>query len=111
MARGWLNLLAALVARVAAFRHSDGQTVNLSSSHSALRFSIINNSSLPLNLLALPKLARVYAQNNVQPGERFSFAALRAYDLHAIQDDHNDEINEMSRTSWGVTGARTASLW
>ncbi|CAJ1416532.1 unnamed protein product [Effrenium voratum] len=106
MARSWLNLLAALVARVAAFRHSDGQSENLSSNRSALRFSIINNSSLPLNLLALPKLARVYAhtQNNVQPGERFSFfAALGAYDLHAtIQDDHNDwyQVNEMS---WGVT--------
>ena len=73
---------------------------------SAFQFSIINNSSLPLNFLAFPKLAQIYAQtkNRVAPGERFGFlAALGAYDVHVtIQDGQNDWYQE-TETTWGLT--------
>ena len=73
---------------------------------SAFQFSIINNASVPLNFLALPKLARIYAQtqNRVEPGGKFSFlAALGAYDLHVTIHDGQNDWYQASETTWGLT--------
>ena len=81
-------------------------SINTSANRSAFHFSVINNASLPLNFLALPKVARVYAhtQNQVQPGEKFScLAALGAYDLHVIVHDGQNDWYQASETTWGLT--------
>ena len=73
---------------------------------SAFQFSIINNASVPLNFLAFPKLARIYAQtqNRVEPGGKFSFlAALGAYDLHVTIHDGQSDWYQASETTWGLT--------
>ena len=85
---------------VTGLRHiedADLEKIEVEENHSttaAFQFSVINNSSLPLNFLALPKLAQIYAhtKNRVIPGEKFAFlAALGAYDLHVtVQDGRND---------------------
>ncbi len=85
---------------VTGLRHiedADLEKIELEENHSttaAFQLSVINNSSLPLNFLALPKLAQIYAhtKNRVIPGEKFAFlAALGAYDLHVtVQDGRND---------------------
>eukprot|EP00435_Cladocopium_sp_Y103_P008290 s4422_g2.t1 len=85
--------------------HLDQQKVN-DSTTAAFQFSIINNSSLPLNFLALPKLAQIYAhtKNRVRPGEKFSFlAALGAYDLHVTVQDGQNDWYQASETTWGLT--------
>ena len=81
------------------------QKVN-DSTTTAFQFSIINNSSLPLNFLALPKLVQIYAhtKNRVRPGEKFSFlAALGAYDLHVTVQDGQNDWYQASETTWGLT--------
>lgn len=97
-------VLGALIGRPLALRSEPAELVN--EDRSAFQFSIVNNASVPLNFLALPKLANVYAhtQNRVQPGGKFSFlAALGAYDIHVIiQDGHNDWY-QATETSWGLS--------
>lgn len=81
------------------------QKVN-DSTTTAFQFSIINNPSLPLNFLALPKLVQIYAhtKNRVRPGEKFSFlAALGAYDLHVTVQDGQNDWYQASETTWGLT--------
>ena len=96
--------LVGLIDRPLALRSELAELVH--ADRSAFQFSIVNNASVPLNFLALPKLANVYAhtQNRVQPGGKFSFrAALGAYDIHVIIHDGQNAWYQATETSWGLS--------
>lgn len=68
-------------------------------------FHILNNSSLPLNILALPKALRVYAasSNNVQPGQSFNLVAVMgAYDFDVTIHDGENGYNNYGQAGWGL---------
>lgn len=66
----------------------------------------INNSTLPLNMLALPKLMTIYArtENHMMPGSRFKFfPGMGAYDIHAVITDGQNNWTSVGEASWGLT--------
>jgi len=72
----------------------------------SFRFSLINNATVPLNILALPKLLTLYATsaNELLPGDNFSFVpSMGAYDFRIVIHDGNNTWNNVDEFTWGLT--------
>eukprot|EP00930_Biecheleria_cincta_P059723 TRINITY_DN45448_c0_g1_i1.p1 TRINITY_DN45448_c0_g1~~TRINITY_DN45448_c0_g1_i1.p1 ORF type:complete len:754 (-),score=128.05 TRINITY_DN45448_c0_g1_i1:81-2342(-) len=80
------------------------------------RFHVINNSTLPLNLLGLPSTEWAqfasHVKNNVAPGEGTEFlASFVTYELHASIADGQRQWRKSAQGAWGlVKYASSAAL-
>lgn len=71
----------------------------------SFRFKFINNSTLPLNILALPKYYRLYStsKNEVAPKDAFEFfPSLGAYTIDVVINDGNNGWVDSVEAGWGM---------
>eukprot|EP00929_Paragymnodinium_shiwhaense_P078503 TRINITY_DN40707_c0_g1_i1.p1 TRINITY_DN40707_c0_g1~~TRINITY_DN40707_c0_g1_i1.p1 ORF type:complete len:586 (+),score=132.98 TRINITY_DN40707_c0_g1_i1:138-1895(+) len=68
-------------------------------------FSVKNNATFPLNMLALPSLLRVYAttKNGMKNDEVHEFSAIMGqYDLYFVIDDGSNHWTPTVQAGWGL---------
>lgn len=70
------------------------------------RFTLINNATIPLNILAMPKIMTLHvaSENEVLPGDNFSFVpGMGVYDIHIVIHDGNNTWDNLGEATWGLT--------
>eukprot|EP00930_Biecheleria_cincta_P044954 TRINITY_DN30973_c0_g1_i3.p1 TRINITY_DN30973_c0_g1~~TRINITY_DN30973_c0_g1_i3.p1 ORF type:complete len:365 (-),score=22.63 TRINITY_DN30973_c0_g1_i3:127-1221(-) len=76
-----------------------------------ITFTLINNSSLPLNVLALPKILSLYgvSSNKLMPNQQFVFVpGMAVYDFHAVISDGENDWNNAGAATWALTKSGTS---
>jgi len=75
--------------------------------------TFINNGTLPINMLALPRLMTLYArtENHMMPGAKFTFfPGMGAYDIHTVITDGQNNWTSVGESTWGLTKYGTGYL-
>eukprot|EP00930_Biecheleria_cincta_P084053 TRINITY_DN73548_c0_g1_i1.p1 TRINITY_DN73548_c0_g1~~TRINITY_DN73548_c0_g1_i1.p1 ORF type:complete len:720 (-),score=70.14 TRINITY_DN73548_c0_g1_i1:481-2640(-) len=82
------------------------QNAEVAATSGRIYLELINNSSLPINLLLQPDLLPVYAEakNHLSPGLKVSFVPFMGYyQYHVVLDDGNNTWESVDEWTWSLT--------